>query len=63
MDVSGTNDQEPYQQLKQAKLAIAELYQENKKLRQQLETKIIEASTSQGRKGNVTWLKKPLKES
>jgi hypothetical protein len=33
MDVTGTNDQDPYHQLKQVKLAITELYQENMELR------------------------------
>jgi hypothetical protein len=47
MDAIGSNDQETTQQLKQVKLAIAELYQENRELRQQLATKIImEASTA-----------------
>jgi len=46
MDVTGTNDQELSQQLKQAKLAIAELYQENRELRQQLVMKTIEVSAA-----------------
>jgi hypothetical protein len=58
MDVMGTNDQDPSQQLKQARLAIAELYQENRELRQQLATKTIEVSTVKGHEGNVTWLKR-----
>jgi cell shape-determining protein MreC len=52
----GTNVQDPSQQLKQMQLAIAELYQENKELRQQLATKTIEVSTMQGREGHMTWL-------
>jgi hypothetical protein len=58
MDVTGTNDQDPSQQLKQVKLAIVELYQENRELRQQLATKTIEVSAAQGHEGNVTWLKR-----
>jgi len=60
MDVAGTNDQEPSQQVK---LAIVELYQENRELRQQLATKTIEVSAAQGREGNVTWLKRQLREA
>jgi hypothetical protein len=63
MDVMGTNDQDPSQQLKQVKLAIAELYQENRELRQQLATKTIEVSAAQGREGNMTWLKRQLREA
>jgi hypothetical protein len=62
MDTTGVNDQEPSQQLKQAKLAITELYQENMELRRQLATKTMEASTVQGREGNVAWLKRQLRE-
>jgi hypothetical protein len=58
MDASGSNDQETAQQLKQAKLAIVELYQENRELRQQLATKITEASTTQGREGECDVVKK-----
>jgi hypothetical protein len=63
IDSMGTNDQETSQQLKQAKLAIVELYQENRELRQQLATKTMEASTTQGHEGNVTWLKRQLREA
>jgi hypothetical protein len=63
MDVTGLNDQEPSQKLKQEKQAIAELYQENRELRQQLATRTIEVSAAQGREGNVTWLKRQLRES
>jgi hypothetical protein len=62
IDITGTNDQEPSQQLKQAKLAIAELYQENMELRRQLATKTMEASATQGREGNMAWLKRQLRE-
>jgi hypothetical protein len=62
-DTEGTDIREPSQQLKQAQLAIAELYQENRELRQQLAAKTLEASTSQGREGNVTWLKRQLREA
>jgi hypothetical protein len=58
MDSMGSNDQETSQQLKQAKLAIIELYQENKELRQQLAINITKASATQGCEGNVTWLKR-----
>ena len=32
-------------------------------MRQQLATKALEVSTSQGREGNATWLKRQLKEA
>ena len=48
MGTIGANDQEPSQQLNQAKLAIAELYQENMELRRQLATKTMEVPTTQG---------------
>jgi hypothetical protein len=59
----GTNVREPSQQLKQAQLAIAELYQENRELRQQLAAKTLEVSASQGHEGNMTWLKRQLREA
>jgi hypothetical protein len=59
----GTNEETPSQQLKQAKLAIVELYQENRELKRQLATKTAEASTAQSHRGNVTWLKRQLKEA
>jgi hypothetical protein len=62
-DTEGTDVHEPSQQLKQAQLAIAELYQENRELRQQLAAKTLEASTSQGHEGNMTWLKRQLREA
>jgi hypothetical protein len=49
--------------LKQAQLAIAELYQENKELRRQLAERTIEMPTSQSRAGNVNWLKRQLREA
>jgi hypothetical protein len=52
-DITGENEEEPSQQLKQAKLAIAELYQENMELRRQLATKTTEASANRVTKG--TW--------
>jgi hypothetical protein len=42
MDIIGANDQEPYQQLKKARLDIMELYQENMELRWQLASKTME---------------------
>jgi hypothetical protein len=63
VDVAGENEQAPSQQLKQAKLAIAELYQENMELRRQLATKTTEASAAQGHGGNVAWLKRQLREA
>jgi hypothetical protein len=54
---------ESLQQLKQAQLAIAELYQQNRELRQQLAAKTLEVSASQGREGNATCLKRQLKEA
>jgi hypothetical protein len=59
----GTDVREPSQQLKQAQLAIAELYQENRELRQQLAAKTLEVSASQGHEGNMTWLKRQLREA
>jgi hypothetical protein len=53
MDAIGSNDQETTQQLKQAKLAIAELYQENRELRQQLAMKIMKESSTRGHEGNT----------
>jgi hypothetical protein len=47
-DTEGTNICESSQHLKQAQLAIAELYQENRELRQRLAEKTLEASASQG---------------
>jgi hypothetical protein len=46
MDVVGANSQETSQHLKQANPAIAELYQANRELREQLATKTIEALTT-----------------
>jgi hypothetical protein len=57
-DVIGENEKAPSQQLKQSKLAIAELYQENMELRRQLVTKATKAPTTQGPEGNVAWLKR-----
>jgi enterochelin esterase-like enzyme len=48
---TGTNDQETSQQLKQAKLAIVELYQENRELRQQLATKTMKHQQHKVAKG------------
>jgi hypothetical protein len=62
-DAMDTNVREPTQQLKQAQLAIVELYQENRELRRQLAAKTLEVSVSQGREGNVTWLKRQLWEA
>jgi hypothetical protein len=62
MDAMGENSQETSQQLNQVKLAISELYQENIELRQQLMTNIMETSTTQGCEGNVTWIKRQLRE-
>jgi hypothetical protein len=62
-DASGSNVREPTQQLEQAQLAIVELYQENRELRRQLAAKTFEVSASQGREGNVTWLKRQLREA
>jgi hypothetical protein len=62
-DVTGENEQAPSHQLKKEKLAIAELFQENMELRKQLTTKGMEASTTQGHRGNVAWLKRHLREA
>jgi hypothetical protein len=53
MDFMGTNDQETSQQLKQEKLTIPKLYQENRELRQKITTKTIEVSETKGHEGNV----------
>jgi hypothetical protein len=45
------------------KLAIGELYKENRELRQQLATKITKTSTTRGHEGNTTWLKRQLQEA
>jgi hypothetical protein len=62
-DTKGIDIRESSQQLNQAQLPIAELYQENRELRHRLEKKTFEASTSQGREGNMTWLKRQLTEA
>jgi hypothetical protein len=56
-NTEGMDVHEASQQLKKTQIIIVEIYQENIELRQQLATKTLKASTSQGRKGNVTWLK------
>jgi hypothetical protein len=38
------------------------LYQENRELRKKLEEITVETSVSHGQKGNVTWLKRQLRE-
>jgi hypothetical protein len=48
----------PAQQLEQAQLAIAELYQENRELRRQLAAKDQETPSSQGRAGSTVWLQR-----
>jgi hypothetical protein len=58
VDIIGENDQDPSQQLKQAKLAIAKCCQENMELRRQRATKTTEASSVQGHEGNIAWLKR-----
>jgi hypothetical protein len=63
VDIIGENEQVPSQQLKQAKLAIAKLYQENMELRQQLATKTTKASVAQGHGGNMAWLKRQVREA
>jgi hypothetical protein len=63
MDTTRENDQEPSQKLKQEKLAITKLYQENMDLRWQLATKNMEVSTVQGHEGNVAWIKRQLREA
>jgi hypothetical protein len=63
VDVMGENEEAPSQQLKQEKLAIVELYQENRELRRQLATKTAEASAAQSHGGNMAWLKRKLREA
>ena len=58
----GENEEAPSQQLKQEKLAISELYQENRELRKQLATKTTEASTTQIHEGNMAWMKRKLRK-
>jgi hypothetical protein len=59
----GSNVRDPNQQLEQAQLAIAKLYQENRELRRQLVENNSEVPALQGREGNVTWLKRQLREA
>jgi hypothetical protein len=54
---------EPSQQLKQAQLAITELYQEKMELRKQLAKRTVKTSMSHSREGNVNWLKRYLREA
>jgi ribosomal protein S28E/S33 len=49
--------------LKKTQLAIANILQENKELRQQLAAKTLEVLASQGREGNMTWIKRQLIEA
>jgi hypothetical protein len=51
------------QQMKQANMAITEIYQEIMELRRQLASKTTEASAAQGREGNMAWLKMHLREA
>jgi hypothetical protein len=51
------------QQLEQAQLAIAELYQENRELQSQLAAKNQEVSVSQGHGGSTVWLQRQLREA
>jgi hypothetical protein len=51
------------QQLEQAQLAIAELYQENRELWRQLAVKNQEVSVSQGHGGSTVWLQRQLREA
>jgi hypothetical protein len=50
VDAMGENEEAPSQQLKQAKLAIVELYQENRELRRQLATKTGSISCTESRR-------------
>jgi hypothetical protein len=63
LDIEDMDTREPSQQLKQAHLAIAQLYQENKELRKQLVERTVETSTSHSRERNATWLKRQLSEA
>jgi hypothetical protein len=51
------------QQLERAKLAIAELYQENRELRHQLVEKYQGITSSQGHAGSMVWLQRWLREA
>jgi hypothetical protein len=51
------------QQLERAKLAIAELYQENRELRHQLAEKDQGITSSQGHAGSTVWLQRRLWEA
>jgi hypothetical protein len=62
-EAMGTSEEMPSQQLKQAKLAIVELYQENRELKRQLATKTVEALAAKSHRGSVTWIKRKLKEA
>ena len=63
IDTEGTDLREMSQQLKQVQLTIVELYQDNRELRHQLAMKTLKASAPQGREGNMTWLKRQLREA
>jgi hypothetical protein len=53
----------PTQQLEQANLAIAELYQENRELWHRLAEKDQEILSSQGHVGSTVWLQRRLREA
>jgi hypothetical protein len=61
-DALSSNVQEPNQNLEKEKIDIVELYQENRELRQKLAENTLEVLAQQGREGNVTWLKRQLRE-
>jgi hypothetical protein len=61
--VSGSNVENPNQQLEQAQLSIAELYQENRELWRQLVVQNQEVSTPPGHEGSTNWLKRQLREA
>jgi hypothetical protein len=60
---SGSSVGNSAQQLEQAQIAIAELYQENRELRRQLVEKTQGISPPQGRGGSVVWLQRQLREA
>jgi hypothetical protein len=60
---SGSSIGNSTQQLEQAQIAIAELYQENTELRRQLAEKTQGVSPLQGHGGSIVWLQRQLREA
>jgi hypothetical protein len=59
----GASVEKSAQQLEQAQIAIAELYQENRELWRQLAVKTQRIPSPQGRAGSTIWLQRQLREA